>query len=74
MWGSRPGVTIARQPAMIWAALAAVPGAGRSVMQNTEQFAQTIAQSLLGAEADHPARPLICDARHPQKLLHRPAQ
>ena len=28
-------------------------------MQNTEQFAQTIAQSLLGAEADHPARPLI---------------
>lgn len=28
-------------------------------MQNTEQFAHTIAQSLLGAEADHPARPLI---------------
>ena len=28
-------------------------------MQNTEQFAQTIAQSLLGVEADHPARPLI---------------
>ena len=28
-------------------------------MQNTEQFAQTIAQSLLGAEADRPARPLI---------------
>ena len=28
-------------------------------MQNTEQFAQTIAQSLLGAEADHSARPLI---------------
>ena len=28
-------------------------------MQNTEQFAQTIAQSLLGAVADHPARPLI---------------
>ena len=33
--------------------------ARRSVMQNTEQFAHTIAQSLLGAEADHPARPLI---------------
>ena len=28
-------------------------------MQNTEQFAHTIAQSLLGAEADHSARPLI---------------
>ena len=28
-------------------------------MQNTEQFAQTIAQSLLGAEDDRPARPLI---------------
>ena len=28
-------------------------------MQNTEQFAQTIAQNLLGVEADHPARPLI---------------